>query len=58
MVELGLSSVELQNDPVERFAGAPGGGGRGGPGGIPGLTTAQQSALAEMDQAAPNHRKR
>ena len=29
MVDLDLSAVELQNDPVERFAGAPGGGGRG-----------------------------
>jgi len=51
MVELGLSAVELQNDPVERFAGAPGGGGPGGPGGIPGLTPAQQSAIAEMNQS-------
>src|ERR1700730_13789082 len=47
MVELGISAVELQNDPVETFAGAPGGGGGrgGGPGGagaIPGLTPAQQ----------------
>ena len=30
MVELGISAVELQNDPVEAFAGAPGGGSRGG----------------------------
>ena len=52
MVELGLSAVELQNDPVEQFAGAPGGGGRGGgPGGIPGATADQQKALAEINEA-------
>ncbi len=48
MVELGISAMELQNDPVERFAGAPGGGGRGGgPGGsgaIPGLNADQRCA--------------
>lgn len=52
MVELDLSAVELQNDPVERFAGAPSGGGRGGvPGGlgaIPGLTPDQQAAVAAI----------
>jgi sugar phosphate isomerase/epimerase len=55
MVELGISAVELQNDPVETFAGAPGGGGRGGgpggPGVIPGLTPAQQTAVAEMNES-------
>ena len=55
MVKLGISAVELQNDPVETFAGAPGGGGRGGgpggPGAIPGLTPAQQTAVASMNQA-------
>jgi sugar phosphate isomerase/epimerase len=54
MVELGISAVELQNDPVERFAGAPGGGGRSGgptgPGGIPGLTDEQQKALAAINE--------
>ena len=30
MVELGISAVELQNTPVERFAGAPAGGRGGG----------------------------
>lgn len=50
LVELGISAVELQNDPVERFAGATSGGGRGGgPGQIPGLTADQQSALAEIN---------
>jgi sugar phosphate isomerase/epimerase len=34
MLVLGIDAVELQNDPVERFAGAPAMGGRGrGPGG-------------------------
>lgn len=55
MVELGISAVELQNDPVERFAGAPGGGGRGGgPGGagaIPGLTADQQAALMAINES-------
>jgi sugar phosphate isomerase/epimerase len=40
MVELGISAVELQNTPAERFAGAPaggrGGGRRGGGEGVPG----------------------
>jgi sugar phosphate isomerase/epimerase len=55
MVELGLSAVELQNGPAETFAGAPGGGGRGGgPGGaaaIPGLTAGQQAAVTAMNEA-------
>ena len=55
MVELGISAAELQNDPVERFAGAPGGGGRGGgpggPGGIPGLTDDQQKAIAAINES-------
>jgi hypothetical protein len=55
MVELGISATELQNDPVEQFAGAPGGGGpfggRGGRGGIPGLSDDQSKALAEMNQS-------
>ncbi len=55
IVEVGISAVELQNDPVERFAGAPGSnrgpGGPGGPGGIPGATVAQQGALIEMNLA-------
>jgi sugar phosphate isomerase/epimerase len=32
MVKLGLSSVEMQAEPVEAYAGAPRGGGRGGRG--------------------------
>ena len=55
MVELGISAVELQNDAVERFAGAPGGGGRGGspggPGAIPGLNADQQAALAAINES-------
>lgn len=54
LVELGISAVELQNDPVERFAGAPGGGrggGFGGPGAIPGLTAEQQAALATINES-------
>jgi sugar phosphate isomerase/epimerase len=54
MVELGINAVELQNDPVERFAGAPTGGRGGGPGGsgaIPGLTSDQQSAVAAINDA-------
>lgn len=55
LVELGISAVELQNDPVERFAGAPAGGGRGGgpggPGAVPGLTPDQQAALAAINEA-------
>ena len=55
MVDLGLSAVELQNDPVERFAGAPGGGGRGsGPGGsgaIPGLSADQPAALTAINES-------
>lgn len=55
MVELGISAVELQNDPVERFAGAPAGGGRGrGSGGmsaIPGLTAGQQAGVTAMNEA-------
>lgn len=39
LVALGLSGVEMQNTPVEQYAGAPEGGGRGprpsGPGGPP-----------------------
>ena len=33
LVDLGISGVELQNDPVEQFAGAPARPGRRGPGG-------------------------
>ena len=59
LVELGISGVELQNDPVETFAGAPSGGGRGGgpgggpggPGMIPGLTADQQAAVMTMNEA-------
>jgi sugar phosphate isomerase/epimerase len=59
MVELGISAVELQNGPVESFAGAPGGGGGrggrgGGPGGasaIPGLTADQQAAVTAMNDS-------
>lgn len=52
LVEVGISAVELQNDPVEQFAGAPGGGrGPGGPGGIPGLTADQQKALAALNES-------
>src|SRR6058998_3789447 len=55
MVELGLSAVELQNDPVERFAGAPGGvgrgGGPGGPGAIPGLNADQQAAVTAINES-------
>jgi sugar phosphate isomerase/epimerase len=59
MVELGVSAVEMQNGPVESFAGAPGGGGGrggrgGGPGGapaIPGLTADQQAAVTAMNEA-------
>ena len=36
MVDIGISAVEMQNGPVEQFAGAPGGGGRRGPGRPPG----------------------
>jgi sugar phosphate isomerase/epimerase len=53
MVALGISATELQNDPVEAFAGAPRGG-RGGPGGgpsIPGLTPDQQKAVAALNEA-------
>jgi len=68
MVELGISGVELQNDPAEQFAGAPGGagpfGGRGGRGMIPGLSADQQQALAaineslaEKDQAVTDARR-
>ena len=59
LVELGISGVELQNDPVETFAGAPSGGGRGGgpgggpggPGMIPGLKADQQVAVMAMNEA-------
>lgn len=50
MVELGLSAVELQNDPVEQFAGAPDAGTRGGPGFIPGVTADQQKAISAMNE--------
>lgn len=48
LVELGISAVELQNDPVEQFAGAPGSR-SGPPGGIPGATPDQQLAIAELN---------
>lgn len=56
MVELGISATELQNGPVESFAGAPsGGGGRGGGAGgaaaIPGLTADQQAGVAAMNDS-------
>ena len=55
LVELGISAVELQNDPVERFAGAPAGGGRGDgpgrPGAIPGLNAEQQAALTAINES-------
>lgn len=41
MLALGLDAVELQNGPVEQYAGAPAGGGRGGGRGE--LTPAQQA---------------
>ncbi len=50
MVELGISATELQNDPVEAFAGAPAAGTPGGPG-IPGLTADQQKGVAAMNDA-------
>lgn len=52
IVALGISAVELQNDPVEQFAGAPGAGARGGPPGfIPGLTADQQKAVTAMNES-------
>ncbi|MBI1176493.1 hypothetical protein GC207_03535 [bacterium] len=58
MVELGINATELQNDPVEQFAGAPGRGGPfGGRGMIPGLNADQQKAIASMNQSlAANNR--
>ena len=57
LVELGISGVELQNGPAESFAGAPGagrGGAPGGPGAIAGLTTDQQSGVTAInDSLAP-----
>ena len=55
LVELGISAVELQNDPDERFAGAPAGGGRGDgpgrPGAIPGLSADQPAALTAINES-------
>ena len=59
MVALGISATELQNDPVEAFAGAPKGGAAAGPGGpgIPGLTGDQQKAVAALnDSVTPQTR--
>ncbi len=52
LVELGISAVEMQNDPAEQFAGAPGGGMRGGPpGSLPNATQSQQLAVAGLNGA-------
>ena len=51
MIELGISAVELQNTPVDAFAGAPGGGGRGGAGAIPNATADQTAAIQTMTDA-------
>ena len=51
MVELGINAVELQAPPADSFAGAPGGGARGGAAGLPGATADQQAAVTAINDA-------